>query len=441
MTVRLLVVVVISALGAQFSALGARHSALGGGGDPAVDSAAAARGAWREMGRAERAGDLAGAWVAVGRAVAAWPEQPTYLEGLAVLAARRSDTTALLGALERLGIFEAAGFSVRDSAVARMATGPAVGRGLTRLRGSVAARPVSRPWATLTDTTLYAEGLDADSATGTVFVTSVRHRTIYQVTRGGEPRDLGLARWPRVGSILGVRFDPVRQVIWATTAGLPAMTGYQPADSSIAALLKVRIADGTIEARYDLPDGAGHVLGDLAIGPAGDVFVTDSRSPNVYRLAPGAESLTTFAHPLFRSLQGVAPTPDGTAVFLADYSHGLLRWNLATGAVTRLSAPPGTSSLGVDGIVLDGARIFAIQNGVAPARLVRFDLEPSGERIAAVSIVDRHLPLADEPTIATRLGSDLLYVANSQWEKYDDRGRRLPGTALAPTVVLSLKIR
>jgi sugar lactone lactonase YvrE len=219
------------------------------------------------------------------------------------------------------------------------------------------------------------------------------------------------------------------------------MAGYQPADSSIAALLKIRIADGAVVARYDLPYGDGHVLGDLAIGPADDVFVTDSRSPIVYRLAPGAESLTTFEHPLFRSLQGVAPTPDGTAVYLADYSHGLLRWNLATGVVTRLAAPAGTTSLGVDGIVLDGARIFAIQNGAAPARLVRFDLDPSGERIAAVSIVDRHLPLADEPTIATRLGPELLYVANSQWEKYDDRGRRLPGTTVAPTVVLSLRIR
>ncbi len=424
------------------SALGARHSALGGsGGEPAVDSAAVARGAWREMGRAERAGDLAGAWTAVSRAAAAWPEQPTYLEGLAVIAARRSDTTALLGALERLRRYEVAGFSVRDSAVRRMAAGPAVARALARVRTAAAARRVSRPWATLADTTLYAEGLDADSATGTVYLASVRHRTIYQVARGGAPRDLGLARWPRVGAILGVRFDPVRRVLWATTAGLPAMAGYQPADSSLAALLQIRPGDGTITARYDLPPGEGHVLGDLAIGPAGDVFVTDSRSPVVYRLAPGADSLTAFRHPLFRSLQGAAPTPDGKAVFLADYSHGLLRWTLGTGAVTRLAAPEGSTSLGVDGIVLDGTRIFGIQNGAAPARVVRFDLEPSGERIRSVTIVDRHLPLADEPTIATRLGPLLLYVANSQWEKYDDRGGRVPGTTLAPTVVLSLRIR
>ncbi len=52
-----------------------------------------------------------------------------------------------------------------------------------------------------------------------------------------------------------------------------------------------------------------------------------------------------------------------------------------------------------------------------------------------------HQPLADEPTIATVVGHDLIYVANSQWEKYDDQGRRKPGTTLAPTVLLALKIR
>ena len=393
------------------------------------------------MTRAERAGDLATAWTRVSRAAAAWPEQPTYWEGLAVIAARRSDTSALIGALDRLRRFEVVGFAATDSAVTRMRAAPAVERAVERLTAATAPLAASARWATLSDTMLYAEGVDADPATGGVYVASVRQRTIYQVVPGRAPRDLRVARWPRVGAILGVRFDRTRKVLWATTAGLPAMAGYQPADSTIAAVLKIRPRDGTIVARYDLPAGEGHVLGDLAIGPNGDVFATDSRAPVIYRLAAGTDSLSEFRHPLFRSLQGVAPTPDGRFVFLADYSHGLLRWNLRTGTVERLPTPRDATSLGVDGIILEGNRIFGIQNGVAPARLVRFDLEPSGGRIRAVTIVDRHQPLADEPTIATVVGHDLIYVANSQWEKYDDQGRRQPGTTLAPTVLLALKIR
>ena len=409
--------------------------------DPAVDSAAVARSAWRDMVRAERAGNLGAAWASISRAAAAWPEQPTYLDGLAVLAARRNDTTALLGALEHLRRLEVSGFSAADTAVIRLGAAPAVGRALKALAAATAAKPRSTPWATLADTTIYAEGIDADPETGSVYLASVRHRTIYQVAPGKPPRDLQVAHWPKIGAMLGVRFDRRRGVLWATTAGLAVGAGSQPADSTLAALLKIRPGDGAILARYDLPPEMPHVAGDLAIGPDGGIFVTDSRSPVVYRLAPGTDSLSSFRHPLFRSLQGVAPTPDGRFAFLADYSHGLLRWNLRTGAVVRLPTPPDATSLGVDGIILDGNRIFGIQNGVAPARLVRFDLDRSGERVRAVTVVDRHQPLADEPTIATVLGNTLIYVANSQWEKYDDQGRRKLGSALAPTVLLALRIR
>ena len=434
MTIRLtfLIVTLGGATGAQQPA-GRSH--------PAADSATVARSAWREMVRAERASDLAGAWAAVSRAATAWPEQPTYLEGQAVVAARRNDTTALLRALDRLRAIEVASFSVADTAVIRLGAASSVSRALRALAAATAPIPRSTPWATIADTTLYAEGIGADPGSGSVYLASVRHRTVYQITPGRPPRDLGLQRWPRIGAVLGVRFDAKRGVVWATTAGLPVMAGYQPADSSIAALLEIQPADGKILARYDLPADLPHVPGDLAIGPGGDVFVTDSRSPVIYRLAAGAESLTPFRHPLFRSLQGVAPTPDGQFVYLADYSHGLLRWDVGAGTVERLPGPRQATTLSVDGIVLDRNRIFGIQNGVAPARVVRFDLDRSGTRIRAAVIVDRHQPLADEPTIATVLGSNLIYVANSQWEKYDDQGRRRAGTTLAPTILLALKIR
>jgi hypothetical protein len=222
---------------------------------------------------------------------------------------------------------------------------------------------------------------------------------------------------------------------------LPAAEGYQAADSSIAALLRIDPGTGAIQARYPAPASSLHVLGDLALGPEGDVFVSDSRSPVVYRLRPGADTLEAVTNPLFRSLQGIAPSPDGRAVYLADYSHGLLRWEPRTDRVTRLPVPAGVTSLGMDGILLDRRTIVGIQNGLAPPRVVRFTLDDAGARVVAAEILDRHLPLADEPTNVTRLRADLIYVATSQWEKYDDDGKRRPGTSLGPTVLLALPLR
>ena len=103
--------------------------------------------------------------------------------------------------------------------------------------------------------------------------------------------------------------------------------------------------------------------------------------------------------------------------------------------------PAGATSLGLDGILLDGRSIVGIQNGLAPPRVVRFTLDQAGERVVATEVLDRHLPLADEPTNVTRLNNDLIYIANSQWEKYADDGSRRPGTRLGPTVLLALPLR
>src|SRR5262249_42855221 len=168
-------------------------------------------------------------------------------------------------------------------------------------------------------------------------------------------------------------------------------------------------------------------LGDLALGPDGDVFLTDSNQPVLYRLRPGADSLEKLSHPLFHSLQGLAPTPDGRTLYLADYSHGLLRLDLATGAVRRVADAPHSTSLGCDGIAWHQGSIIAVQNGVSPPRVVRLQLDRNGFGIIRVTILERNLPIADEPTIGTVVGNRFVFVANSQWDKHDDNGAVKPG--------------
>jgi streptogramin lyase len=406
-------------------------------GNAIVDSATVARTSWREAGRAE---DLATAYRAVSRAAAAWPTQPAYAIGRARLAARLDDDHALLAALRKLAGFEAGGSIVTDTAVRRRAaTNAAVAIALGLLERRTAPLALSTTYRTLPDSTVFAEGIDADGGRR-LFVASVRHRTIYEVSANGAVRDLQLARQPGVGAILGVRYDAARKVLWATTAALPQMEGFTLADSVIAALLRVRIADGAIERRWDLPpEAAGHTAGDLAVAASGDVWVTDSRAPVLYRLRRGADTLERLTSPLFRSLQGVAPVSD-SVLYVADYSHGLLRVNPLTGAVLRLGDATETTSLGVDGIVWYRGSIIGVQNGLAPPRVVRFRLDAAGRNVVTATVIDRALPLADEPTIGTLVGNDFVYVANSQWEKYDDAGTRVPGTRLAPTVVLRLPL-
>jgi sugar lactone lactonase YvrE len=315
-------------------------------------------------------------------------------------------------------------------------------RAAGRLAANLSPKVHSTVVATLADSTFWPEGVDYDARTKRFYLASVRHRTIAELRPDGTSRELWSRDLPGIGAMLGVRVDTARGVLWATTSGIHQMEGYASADSGIAALLRIRIADGTIERRWDIaPSPRGHVLGDLAIGPHGDVYLTDSSEPFMYRLRAGGDTLERLASPLFRSLQGMAPTPDGRSVYIADYSHGLLLLDVASGAITRLDDAAGSTSLGCDGLVLDrrGA-IIAVQNGVSPARVMRFVVDRARRRIVMAMLLDRNLAVADEPTIGTIAAGRYVYVANSQWDKHDDDGVPKPGVPLTAPVLLGVPL-
>jgi sugar lactone lactonase YvrE len=283
----------------------------------------------------------------------------------------------------------------------------------------------------LADSTLWPEGVDRDPRTGDFYIASVRHRTIVRVSSDGKEHELWPRDDPRLGAMLGVRVDPRRPIVWATTSGIAQMEGWTPADSAIAALLRIDARTGRILRRWDVPPAPrGHVLGDLAVGPHGDVYLTDSFHPVLYRLRPGADTLERITHPLFRSLQGMAPTDDGRFVYVASYPSGLLRVRLADGNVQRLGAAAALNTRGCDGIVLHRGAIVAVQNGATPARIVRFALNAAGDSIVAAQTIDENPALAPEPTIGTMMGDRFVYVANSQWDEYDDAGNLEPGARL-----------
>ena len=409
-------------------------------GVPAVDSANVARSSWAEAMRAYRANDLPTARRDVSRSASAWPGQQAYIWGRAVMAARASDSAEVRAALAdyaALGLGRDLRADTTFKAFAnQLWFAPLVAA--HESNRSVISKSTVR--ATLSDSTSWPEGLDYNPRSHRYYVSSVRHRTIVEVAPNGAERELLPRDAPGNGAVLGVRVDAKRNVIWATMAGLHQMDGFARADSAIAALVRVRISDGAIERRWNLSTDKSHVLGDLAVGPAGDVFVTDSNDPVLYRLRPGADSLESLRNPLFRSLQGLAPSPDGRFLYLADYSHGMLRVDLRTKAVIRLQEPPHVTTLGCDGIVLYRGAIIAVQNGVSPARIVRFQLDRSGVRIVRVDVLDRNWKIADEPTIGTDVGNEFVYVANSQWEKYSDDGKRILSVPLARPVLLGVPI-
>ena len=205
-------------------------------------------------------------------------------------------------------------------------------------------------------------------------------------------------------------------------------------------MFRFDLATGALTGRYPIPvDGQPHALGDVIIAGNGDVYATDSRAPAVYRVRAGADSIERFVtSPLFLSAQGLALDAEERTLYVADYSRGLLRVDLASREVRELEAADDVLALGIDGLYLVDGSLIGIQNGVEPHRVVRLHLDAGGNRVRRVELLERARPDYAEPTLGVVVGRDLYYVAASQWEKFRDDGTIDAPETLRPPLVLRL---
>jgi sugar lactone lactonase YvrE len=360
---------------------------------------------------------------------------------LASALALNGDTT---GALRTLRHFAALGYSgdvAADSDFVSLRGSEAYAEVTRRLAANREPRVASRIAFELPDAELLTEGIAHDAGTGAFFVGSVRQGRILRVSRDGRVfpfADVEGRRW----APMGLRVDRRRGALWVAAAARPQVAAHQPADSGRSAILRYDLRTGRLTHRYEPgSDGEVHVIGDLVVTRAGDVYATDSRAPVVYRVAPGSDSLDRFIEsPLLLAAQGLALTPDERTLYVADYSRGLLRVDLAGRSVTLLEAADSVLALGIDGLYYHEGRLIGIQNGVVPYRVARFTLSSSGDRIVAADVLERAHPRYQEPTLGVLVNGELFYIANSQWERFGEDGRIPTPELLERPVVLRLPL-
>lgn len=402
----------------------------------AVLRASAARAAWRRAALAQRAGQLDSAFREVERAVTVWGVQPAYTEGFVRLAARCDDAGAVragLRALERLGSGAAV---LTDSALTRVAhANPGVAEVLGTLRATLDAGDRGTDRLVLADSLAFPEGIDIDATSRTTYITSLRYRNVLIVPRDGVPRWLWAADDARrPAAVFGVVVDAARDLLWLTTARSPFADAAIARESLPAELLRVRRHDGVIEARWTLGDGRG-TPGEATLTPQGIVLVSDAIAGVLYRLGGDARTLETIRHPLLRSPQGIVADADGRYVWIADWSHGLIRWEPATGAFVRVTESDGGTLLGIDGLRAHGSALIGVQNGITPQRVVRIELDRAGARTTRIVTLDRPHAAPGELTVGAVDGTRFRYVQSSQWPFWTESGARL-GAAPLPGIVL-----
>jgi hypothetical protein len=380
------------------------------------------------------------------------------LDGRADIVYRLAKVEAASGnrqtALDWLTIFSKSGLTF-----ANLAADPdfAAVRGSEAFRAvvariDVARQPVtsSKPFLKLPERDLVAEDIAYDAATRRFFVSSVRHGKIVaidvkgQALKGraikGHTADFVPEGQRDIWAILALRADSKRRTLWATTVAMPEALAFTAAADGRSALLEYDLDSGKLLHRYDVKEPGKHALGDMTIGPAGDVYVSDG-SGAIYHLDPARRGLEMLMAPgTFRSPQTPALAPGGTRLFVPDYSRGIGILDLKTKSVKPLEHPPELSLAGIDGLYLAGTSLIAIQNGTAPPRVIRISLDAGLTRALSWQTVEANWPGLGQPTHGVIVGRDFYFIANSGWDQLGDDGKLKPGSEFPAAEIRVMRI-
>lgn len=281
------------------------------------------------------------------------------------------------------------------------------------------------------------EGIARDPANGRLFVgTVVEGRLAY--LEDGQWHELPLGS-PR-GSLFGMAVDAGRRLLWIATGSLEqtAVEG-----DRMAGLLAVDLDRLTVARRVPLAPNAAGVVGDLTVAADGTVYASNVVSGAIHRCLPGCTVLEDLLPAgTFRNPQGLALLERDRWLYIADYVSGLWRIALPGAEAVPVTVSVPTMLDGIDGLVAidGGASMVAVQNGIGPRRIVK--VHPRAGNGAAVDV--RYVVPASEgePTLAVAVSdAELLFVADSQWERYGPGGALSDGQPARSTPVRRLDIR
>lgn len=294
---------------------------------------------------------------------------------------------------------------------------------------------------TLKEKDLLPENLAYDPRSGDFFVGSTRKGKILRVSPNCREWDFVTARAHGLWQVIGMKADPKRRVLWVLSSDGANLVGHKPGDGNAAGLFKFDLDDGKLLDRWLLDEpGVDHFLNDLVLSPDGNVYVTHMfEAGEVWRLdaRTGTFSLFYAGDAAFRDPNGIAISPDGKRLYVAD-AAGISAIDIATRMRTPVKDAGGFKLGGIDGLYYYGHGLVFLQPDLR--RVARCELADEGLTALRCVPLEQSHPLFAHITTGVVVGNTLYYIANSQFDSVDAQGNLPPLDRLYQPVVLKLDL-
>ena len=261
---------------------------------------------------------------------------------------------------------------------------------------------------------VYPEGVAWVAGQHSFFVSSIHQGVIGKVALDGHYTPF--IRDDKLVSSVGLQFDARRNLIWAAVGDLGNSVRSSPAtQGKLAALAAFDAVTGERRAYHDLGGlvEGGHFANDLALDDQGQVYVTDSFAPLIYRLDTQGRATVFVRSELFTgegfNLNGIVWHADGYLLVNKHNSGELFRISTRGAPEIRRVALPEALK-GADGLLLLAPNRLALVQNAGVDRVVEL---VSDDGWTSARIASAHKTAQSFPTTATRVGPGY-YVLNSR---------------------------
>jgi sugar lactone lactonase YvrE len=297
---------------------------------------------------------------------------------------------------------------VRSLTLAALLAAPVLGAGLAYADG------VSAQGITFTAEQAYPEGITWHPAQKVFFISSVHTGTIGKVNLQGVYTPF--IQDEKLIASVGLTFDAKRNLLWVAIGDLGASTRSSEATAyKLAAVAAYDATTGERRAYHDLSNlvQGGHLANDLTVDAAGNVYITDSFSPVIYRVDNKGQASVFAQSDLFKgegfNLNGIVAHPDGYLLVNKYNSGEIFRISTRNGAdIQRVKLPEAVK--GADGMLLRDKNHLVVVQNAGNDQVAEFT---SKDGWKSATLQPARKTAYSFPTTAAQVGKNI-YVVNSR---------------------------
>ena len=224
--------------------------------------------------------------------------------------------------------------------------------------------------------------------------------------------------------MLGLKVDAARRLLWVVNGRYPDVTytdANRPPDAGTGGVRAYRLDSGALvtAVEVDARPALVHGFNDMALAADGTVYVTDTNTNALYKLAPGGKALELVLRDSRMTYpNGIVLSADGRTLYVA-HAEGISAIDPATAERRLLTVPADGSVTSIDGLLLKDGVLYGVQPSPYLNRIVAARLAPGGRAIAKVWAVNARTPPEYGMSTAAIAGDDLYMIGgNPQPDPY-----------------------